>query len=106
MCKSPEIENPLPGYYKLPWLLNDNSSWTRSEFVNAIQSEGVPIDVGFRGFTRRSTRRCRPVGSLLNARIAAAQTVLLHHPVLLQPDDTLNQIARAMAKVDSAHVRR
>jgi dTDP-4-amino-4,6-dideoxygalactose transaminase len=50
-----EDENLKPVFYKLPWLIDDvRSHWTRSEFVAAVQAEGVAIDVGFRGFTRRS----------------------------------------------------
>ena len=86
-------------YYKLPWLLDDiNTDWTRPDFLRAIQLEGVPIDMGFRGFTRRTARRCRATGPLLNSRVAAQQTVLLHHPALLGGDRLIDQIIEALAK--------
>lgn len=86
-------------YYKLPWLLDDiNTDWTRPDFVRAVQAEGVPIDMGFRGFTRRTARRCRATGPLLNSRVAAQQTVLLHHPALLGSDRLIDQIIEALSK--------
>lgn len=92
-----------PAFYKLPWLIDDvRSNWTRSEFVHTLQSEGVAIDVGFRGFTRRSPRRCRQTGSLANSRVAAQQTVLLHHPVLLKNPETIKRVAQAIKKVANA----
>ena len=89
-----------PAYYKIPWLIDDvRSEWTRDEFIRAIQAEGIPIDVGFRGFTRRSNRRCRQHGSLINARIASQQTVLLHHPILLESEAVLERLAMGIMKV-------
>ena len=93
-------ETILPAYYKLPWLLDDvKSGWPRGDFVKAVQAEGVAIDVGFRGFTRRSSRRCRQVGPLLNSRIASQQTVLLHHPTLLESSDYAALVCEAIDKV-------
>jgi dTDP-4-amino-4,6-dideoxygalactose transaminase len=72
---------------------------TRRRFIAALQAEGVAADEGFRGFFRRSAQRCRQVGSLNEARLAATQTVLLHHPVLLEGDETLAAVSLAVAKV-------
>ncbi|MCH2181917.1 MAG: aminotransferase class V-fold PLP-dependent enzyme [Mariniblastus sp.] len=96
-------ESYLPAYYKLPWLFEDvKSGWPRGDFVNAIQAEGVAIDVGFRGFTRRSNKRCRQVGPLVNSRIASQQTVILHHPALLQESEYAARICQAIEKVTSS----
>ena len=90
----------LPAYYKIPWLIDDvRGHWTRDEFIQAIQAEGIAIDVGFRGFTRRSKRRCHQHGSLINARIASQQTIVLHHPILLESDAVLEQLAMGISKV-------
>ena len=87
-------------FYKLPWLIEINrADWTRDEFIQAIQAEGVAIDVGFRGFTRRSAKRCRHQGALINSRIAAQQTVILHHPVLLESEDIIDLVGLAIQKV-------
>lgn len=100
-----EIEQSA--FYKLPWLLTGNSDdcsspefeQLRRRFIAAIQAEGVAIDEGFRGFARRTSNRCRVVGDLPHARRAAASTVLLHHPVLLEEPQTINRVAEAIHKV-------
>jgi hypothetical protein len=78
----------------------------RRHFIAAIQAEGVMIDEGFRGFARRTSNRCRVVGKLPGARRAAAGTVLLHHPVLLEPAETIAQAAKAIRKVGQAILAR
>lgn len=96
-----------PTFYKLPMLVggaNDDCSspefeLRRGRFIAAVQAEGVAIDEGFRGFARRSLGRCRIVGDLANARRASAATVLLHHPVLLEPRATIDRVAKAIGKV-------
>jgi dTDP-4-amino-4,6-dideoxygalactose transaminase len=93
--------------YKLPWLLTgaaddqegNAGQQLRQRFVAAIQAEGVAMDEGFRGFARRTSNRCRVVGELRNARRASAGTVILHHPVLLEPVETIERVARAIRKV-------
>jgi len=96
-----------PVFYKLPWLLNRNSDdcsavdfeQQRSQFLAAIRAEGVALDEGFRGFVRRTNQRCRTFGNLSNARRAAANTVILHHPVLLEGTATISRVADAICKV-------
>lgn len=103
---SPESANEdslIPAFYKLPWLLKDRTTgWSRGEFIAAIQAEGVNIDAGFRGFLRRSSRRCRRTGVLANSQVAAQQTLLLHHPMLLASDDTIDLVVAAIRKVATA----
>jgi hypothetical protein len=48
---------------------------------------------------RRSGRRCRKPDQMEHAQKAADQTVLLHHPVLLEGAETINRVAQAIAKV-------
>lgn len=92
-------------YYKvaLAYSAADCGGWPRDRFLAATQAEGVPLDSGFRGFTRRGAR-CRQVGSLEHSRRAAEQTVLLHHPVLLEPPETMDLIAAAIQKVVASAV--
>ena len=90
-----------PAFYKLPWLL-DVSIRTRDEFVTIGKAEGLAIDVGFRGFTRRSVKRCRTHGTLINSRIASQQTVILHHPILLESEPLVELVAMALIKICSA----
>ena len=96
-----------PVFYKLPWLLSGNNDacdspefeLVRRQFIAAIQAEGVAMDAGFRGFARRTGQRCRVVGDLPRARAIVAGTVILHHPVLLEPLETISRVADAMRKV-------
>ena len=90
-------------YFKLAWLFNeDDWTVTRDRFLAAMQAEGVAIDAGFRGFTRRGSARCRRVGELTNSDRAAESMVLLHHPILLETGSTVERVAWAFRKVHHA----
>lgn len=90
-----------PAYYKLglKYVAEELAGRARDEFAAAVQAEGVALEAGFRGFARRSGRRCRPANSLPHSRHAAEACVVLHHPVLLEPYDVIDQAGRALAKV-------
>jgi dTDP-4-amino-4,6-dideoxygalactose transaminase len=90
-----------PAYYKASWFYHPAKcgDLAREDFVKAAQAEGIAIDAGFRGFTLRPDSRCRKVGALAQSRRATEQTVVLHHPVLLQPPATAQRVGRALAKV-------
>jgi dTDP-4-amino-4,6-dideoxygalactose transaminase len=98
--KLPPDSANRPTFYKLPWLVCGDSeeqmAARRQEIVTALQSHGVAMDEGFRGFARRTSQRCRVSGELLHARRAAAGTVILHHPILLEPAETLRRLAAAI----------
>jgi perosamine synthetase len=87
------------GYYKVAWLYQPTPLWPRARFLAAVQAEGVALYEGFRGFAGRSAGRCRRVGELPHSQGAAAQTVILHHPVLLQNESTIRRVAAALQKV-------
>jgi dTDP-4-amino-4,6-dideoxygalactose transaminase len=90
-----------PSYYKLGFRYEAELAGGKGidEFVVAAQAEGVAIDRGFRGFAIRSPRRCRVVGDLAHSRQAAASTLVLHHPVLLEPPAVLLQLVAGLKKV-------
>jgi dTDP-4-amino-4,6-dideoxygalactose transaminase len=94
----------VPSYYKLAWhfVPQELGDCPRDEFLAALQAEGLPIDAGFRGFVRRAPRRCRKVGDLAHSRRAAEATLVLHHPILLEPDDRIDGLVRGLAKVARA----
>jgi dTDP-4-amino-4,6-dideoxygalactose transaminase len=94
-------EQGIPAFYKLPWryIPQECGNCPREQFVAAVRKEGVALDEGFRGFHRRSLRRCRRVGDLANSRNAAESTVVLHHPVLLSDSRSIDQVATAIDKV-------
>jgi dTDP-4-amino-4,6-dideoxygalactose transaminase len=93
--------NAQPAYYKLAWLYDPAKLGGRTveEFVAAARAEGAPVDLGFRGFALRSSRRCRSVGTLEHSRRAGEATVLLHHPILLAGEATIDQLSLALCKV-------
>ncbi|MFV1966683.1 MAG: DegT/DnrJ/EryC1/StrS family aminotransferase [Pirellulaceae bacterium] len=90
-----------PSFYKLAWSYRPElcGGRTRDEFIAAIQAEGVAIDAGFRGFVHRGRSRCRRTDSLVHSDRASRSTLLLHHPVLLEPSETLDRVAEAIQKV-------
>ncbi len=95
----------VPTYYKLGlnFLPDENSAVSREQFIAAVQAEGVALDAGFRGFTKRTERRCRRVGNLVHAERAMESTLLLHHPVLLQSADMIDRVITAIRKVSDSY---
>ncbi|MGI8982339.1 MAG: DegT/DnrJ/EryC1/StrS family aminotransferase [Pirellulaceae bacterium] len=97
----------VPAFYKLGWLIvpslqlptDPEAEQIRLSFVHLLQQRGLPFDTGFRGFARRTTQRCRVVEELPNARKAANSTLLMHHPVLLQPPEVIDEVAAALLDV-------
>lgn len=98
-------EHSRPSYYKPSWILNQAAlaNRPRERFIAALQAEGVALDAGFRGFTRRPESRCGKPAPLVNAERASANTLVLHHPVLLQTRQVIQQVAEAFHKVASVH---
>jgi dTDP-4-amino-4,6-dideoxygalactose transaminase len=97
------VRKTVPGYYKLGlrYVPEELGGLSREEFIAVVQAEGLAIDAGFRGFARRSDRRCRKVGNLPNSRAAGRQCLVLHHPILLEEPETLDQVVLALEKVTS-----
>ena len=93
-----------PSYYKMAWTFDAScSGWTsRDRILQALQSEGVSVGAGFRGFTRRTSRRCTKVGDLAECIAASENTLLLHHPVLLESTSVVDRLASAFRKVACA----
>ncbi len=56
----------------------------------------LPFGIGFPGFHRRSSRRCRLASSLPNATIAAERTLVVHHSIALTERFTADEIATHM----------
>ncbi|MBI85811.1 MAG: perosamine synthetase [Planctomycetaceae bacterium] len=87
-------------YYKLAWLLtSDHLTERRDDLLAAFQGEGLAIDAGFRGFARRSDRRCRRASGLNHSAWAGRANILLHHPVLLESPTTMDRVAEGIHKV-------
>jgi hypothetical protein len=87
-------------YYKLGFQFDaEAAGCSREVFLLAAQAAGIPIDAGFRGFMHRGPRRCRRSGTLIESTRAAAGSVVLHHPVLLQPAEVMQQLGEALQAV-------
>ena len=96
--------NSIPAhaaYYKLGFrYLQSGSVLTRDEFTAAMRAEGVAMDPGFRAVHLiHSRRRFRISGDLPNAEMADTDYCALHHPVLLENHESIDQIACAANRV-------
>lgn len=85
-----------PSFYKLAWLYDPGQGPPRADFLARTQAAGIELDAGFRGFVRRGSRRCRRGSELEHSARAAENTVLLHHPWLLQSEEMIDRIAAAI----------
>jgi len=87
-----------PAYYKLAWsfLPAESEPALRDELLAQVTAGELPIGAGFRGFTNRSERRCRKVGSLQYSSQLSQSTLLLHHPVLLAQENAALQVAHLL----------
>ena len=94
-----------PGLYKLGLQFHPDhcGGLTRNAFAQAIRAEGIAIDPGFRSLHKsHSRRRFTTAGDLVEADRADSNVLVMHHPVLLEPDETLGQIRTAIDRV-TAH---
>lgn len=85
-----------PAFYKVPLRIPNAS---RDRFIDAALAEGISLGEGFRGFASRSPRRCRKPFELPHSKLAASETVLLHHPTLLQSKDELEQLGGILIQI-------
>jgi dTDP-4-amino-4,6-dideoxygalactose transaminase len=89
-------------YYKVAWRVTEATG--RDTVLAAGHRIGADLGAGFRGFFRRSVRRCRHIGQLPHSRSAAEQLVLLHHPLLLEATATdIDLLAMALGELPEEH---
>lgn len=96
------ISRLQPGYYKLGFRYDPEqfSGLARDTFAEAMRAEGIAMDPGFRAnHLIHASRRFRAVGELAEATRADADLVVLHHPVLLEDNEAIDQIAEAVRKI-------
>jgi dTDP-4-amino-4,6-dideoxygalactose transaminase len=86
-----------PAFYKIPIAIQSDDPSRKQTIIDLLQSQNIKIDHGFRGFTKRSKRRCRLHGDCQHATTLAAQTMVLHHPCLLS--DNFPEIVDTIAEV-------
>lgn len=96
------LDNSLSAYYKLG-IKFDPSLWSglsRDQFSIAIREEGVALFPGFEALHRMtSKRRFEAVGDLKVSEEAADRILVLHHPILLEEESSLDQIVFAIQKI-------
>jgi dTDP-4-amino-4,6-dideoxygalactose transaminase len=102
---------PLGGtgaFYKLGLLYDPKrmGGYDRDLFAAAARAEGIALDAGFRGFVRRGEARCRRVGDLAVSAAAAERTLILHHPILLEPDATIDRLAAVLNELAASFAAR
>lgn len=90
----------IPAFYKLPIRLKQNAPYERAAYLDVVAQEGIMLAEGFRGFVKRSSRRCRKVGDLKHSRSAAAMTMLLHHPILLSSNSDIDRLIEALGRAE------
>ncbi len=88
-------------YYKLAFYMEPSRfpNASRDQMIACLKAEGLAIDAGFRGFVGRRRSRCNKIGELPLSKLAADNTLILHHPVLLESPETIGRVARAINKV-------
>lgn len=97
------MEDSEPSYYKLGFQFDaERFGVTREMFVAAMRAEGIAADEGFRALhVGRSPRRWRAAGTLHEAERAHHGVVVLHHPILLGSETDVEQMAIAVAKIQT-----
>lgn len=91
-----------PDYYKLGFWYDRQrmANVSRERFCEAMRSEGIPLDPGFRGLHLiHARRRFRAAGDLNVADFADAAVVVLHHPLLLEGERGICEILQALDKL-------
>ena len=91
-----------PAYYKVGFQYRSSEfgDLSRDRFVEAMRAEGIAIDAGFRGnHLIHGSRRFRASGELSEATRADQEMITLHHPVLLEGDAAIDEIAAAVHKI-------
>ena len=91
-----------PTYYKVGfrYRAENFAGLSRDLFAQALRAEGIAFDAGFRGLHLiHATRRFRAADDLREASRADAGMLTLHHPVLLEGDSAMEEIASAVHKI-------
>jgi dTDP-4-amino-4,6-dideoxygalactose transaminase len=95
------IPETTPAFYKVGMQLDAaRVGLSRDRFAAALRAEGIAIDAGFAALhVGRSSGRYKKSGSLIEAERAHRECLILHHPVLLESESCLREIAVAVRKV-------
>lgn len=97
----PGINPDIPAFYKLAFLrLEVTDGPSRDEFATEARRLGIALDPGFPALHRiHSRRRFRSANDLPNAAKLHNNLLTLHHPVLLQDMDIIDQLVQTLQKI-------
>ena len=91
-----------PAYYKVGFRYQTDAfgGLPRDRFVEALRTEGVAMDPGFRSnHLIHGSRRFRAADELHQATLADTEMIGLHHPVLLESEPAINEVVAAIQKI-------
>lgn len=91
-----------PDYYKVGFRYHAEAfdGLSRASFVAAMRAEGIAFSPGFRALHRLHARsRFRQADELTESDRADASWLVLHHPVLLEDAEALDEIQLAVSKL-------
>jgi len=99
----PEPESlSRPAFYKLGFQYRGRDL-SRAHLCSALRAEGVALDPGFQALHRsHSRRRFRTPAELSRADAAHRECVMLHHPILLADESTMDRLASVIEHVMTA----
>ena len=94
-------EVALPAFYKLGFQFDASAfGLSRDLLIRALRAEGFAIDEGFApAHQTRSPKRFRQGSALNEADRAGRGCVMLHHPLLLETEDKVCQLAQAWRSI-------
>jgi dTDP-4-amino-4,6-dideoxygalactose transaminase len=94
-------ERSEPGFYKLGLQFDPNAfGLSRALLVAAMRAEGIALAEGFHAaHVGRSPRRYRRCSELTEVERAHECCLVLHHPVLLEDESALDEVAAAFRKI-------
>jgi perosamine synthetase len=77
--------------YQAGWVCKTSQQCTA--VIQRLTQIGVPAGAGFLGFHRRSQRRCRPIGDLVNTASLIDRLLVIHHSVAIDERISSQQLA-------------
>ncbi len=99
-------QSHVPAYYKLPFLVQASVVPEKKQaLVEACHTASIVLSPGFSALHRIHARsRYRAAGDLSCADDFANRVLTLHHPVLLQPESIMTELAKRILEIASVRL--
>lgn len=75
---------------------DDQANTRQQTTIARLLAQQVPAGIGFAGFQRRSTKRCRLLQPLLNVADVVQRTVTLHHRLAMTQPNSAQMVAQIL----------